>query len=543
MWRCDSRSLLFRVFYTLLSSVLPLASLYLLKLLVDEVTRLIDTHEAVGHGSVVWIAVAFCAIFLLNRIVIALSSYNNDVMQQRLIDYISNIIHTQSSRLDLSYYDNAEFHDTFHRAQQEASMRPVQVVNNLMNGGGAVVSIVGVVVLLVAGGSWMVPLLMIVAVLPSFFVRLGKSRSIYRFRRETTQLSRRSNYYSTLLTSYVSAKEVRAFGLAPLFIERFVDVRRRMVKEIMRISRWISARDILCGVIETVALLAVIALLAFQATSGAITIGSFVMMFEAFRRGQGSMTTLVASISGLYDNKLFLQNLFEFLDLKPAVVSPAKPTPFPEKIERVDFENITFAYPPNSDGQTHNVFEGYSLTARRGEITQIKGQNGFGKTTLLKLLLRLYDPTQGRITINGIDIREFDLTTLRRRVSAVFQDYVRFFMTASDNVRMGDVEAMLSGVDDTQRVQSALRLSSADEVVDRLSKGLDTPLGRLFDGGEELSMGQWQRIALARGLYAEAPIVVLDEPMAWMDVTTREKFWAHLDELKKERIVILISHL
>lgn len=552
VWQCSRKALTLKILYTVIQSVLPLCNLYLLKLLVDEVTQLIGNESVGQEVAGAWlmmplaiVTIAFCSLFLLNRLITTLSNLNNDILQQRLVDYVSNIIHTQSAKLDMAYYDNPDYHDTFHRAQQEATYRPMQVINNLLGTAGAILSIAGVTVLVVSW-SWEVLLLMIVSILPSFFVKLAKSKRIYAFRRATTQLSRRSNYFSALLTGYLSAKEVRAFGLTPMLTKRFVGVRAMLVSKILKISRWIAACDALCALLETMALLAVIVILTTETVAGTMTIGSFVMIFEAFRRGQGYMNALVTGISGIYDNRLFLNNLLEFLELKPKIVSPDVAQKFPEVVERVDFEHITFAYPPNTEnGRRVDVLKDFSLTAKRGAITHITGENGYGKTTLLKLMLRLYDPDEGRITINGIDIKEFDLNDLRRGVSAVFQDYMRYYFTAGENVRMGDVEQMEQGdeADDSLRMTEALRQSGAEKIMQRLPEGLGTMLGRMFDKGEELSMGQWQRIALARQLYRQAQVLVFDEPMAWMDVESRKEFRAHLEELKENHVVILISHL
>ena len=227
--------------------------------------------------------------------------------------------------------------------------------------------------------------------------------------------------------------------------------------------------------------------------------------------------------------------MFEFLDLEPSIVSPENPVPFPEKVDSVEFRDITFRYPK----MDHDVLKHYSLVARAGTVTEIHGENGFGKTTLLKLLLRLYDTDEGQILVNGIDVREFDLQQLRHGIGAVFQDFVQFYCTAEENISFGDISHF-----DSERVRYAAELSGADTFINRLPKGYATPLGRLFDDGEELSMGQWQRMALARQLYVDSPVLIFDEPMAWMDVKSRERFNATLESLKKaDKVIILIKHV
>ena len=530
---CDRKAFVLKVLYVVLESVLPLMNLYVLKLLVDAVTVAVMQQNVADFASLTIYIVTFCVIYLLHRLVSILSGVNSDVLMQKLIDYISDHLQRQSVSLDMAYYDNPQFHDTFHRAQQEANYRPIQIVNHFMNLIGSVVSIVGVSVMLIAG-SWWIIVVMVVAVVPSMVVRLVKARTIYQFRRGNTQDYRRTSYFSAILTHRDFAKEVRTFGLAGYFRTRFVAMRKKLVEQLLRISRRIALMDAVCAIVETIALASVILLLLNKSVVGAITVGSFVMLFEAFRRGQGYLNSFVGAVSGLYDSRLFVGNLFEFLELKPNIVSPQDAQDFPERVEEVAFEDVTFRYPD----MQRDVLSHFSWKARRGEINLIEGENGFGKTTLLKLLLRLYDTQQGSVKINGVDIRNMDLPQLRKGVGAIFQDYVRFYCTVKENIAFGDIE----NVSD-ERIRQVAEMTGVDSIVEKLPQGYETALGRMFDHGEELSMGQWQRIALARQLYSDAPVLVFDEPTAWMDIPSRDKFYKTLDKLKQEKVVILIKHV
>lgn len=523
--RCDRGSFRRRLFYVLLQSVLPLVNLYVLKLLVDSVEAGVR-----GEGdlrTVMTYLLVMVVVFLLNRIVSALNGVNNDVLGQRLIDYLSDLMQRQAARLDMAYYDNPAYHDSLHRAQQEASFRPIQIMSNFMSLFGALISVAGVVVMLTAA-SWWVIVVMVVAVIPGFAVRLYKARSIYQFRRDNTQLYRQTAYYSAMLTARDYAKEMRAFNITAFFRSRFVESRAKLVVRLLRISRRMGVLDVLCAIVEAAAMLAVVWLLVHQAFSAAITIGTFVMLFEAFRRGQGYLTSLVSSIAALYDNRLFVGNLFDFLDFEPQIVAPDVPLPVPEKIESVEFRDITFRYPD----MDRDVLSHYNLTAKVGEVTRIEGENGYGKSTLVKLLLRLYDPQQGAVLVNDIDIRRFDPQALRAKVGVLFQDFVRYNITAAENI----------GFDCHDGVADAAVLAGADSFVRRLPQGYDNMLGRIFDGGAELSMGQWQRVAIARMLHTGAPVLLLDEPMAWMDMPTREVFMQTIEQIKHDKIVIMISH-
>lgn len=527
--RCDRGAFRRRVLYVLLQSLLPLVNLYLLKLLIDTVASALQGGVPV-HGFLPYL-LAMTAVFLTNRVVSALDRVNNDLLSQRLTDYMSDIIQRQAARLDLSYYDTPAYHDTFHRAQQESGARPLAILNNFMAVGGAVVSVAGVTLML-AGASWLTVVVMVVAVLPSFAVRLRKAKSIYDFRRQNTQLYRRTAYYAHLLTSREAAKEMRTYRLAPHFRRLFVEARLRLVGRLLAISRRIGLADILCGVVEAAAMFLVVWLLAARAFSGALSVGSFVMLFEAFRRGQGYLTALVAGVAGLYDNRLFVGNLFEFLHLQPSILDPSEPLPLPDRIDEIELRDVTFRYP----GMQRDVLHHFNLKARVGEVTRLDAENGYGKSTVVKLLLRLYDPQQGDVLLNGIDIRRFAVGDLRRRFGVLFQDFMRYACTAAENIAFGDIDHP-----DTP-VQRAARLSGADRVAEAQTDGYDTLLGRTFDGGQELSMGQWQRLALARALQSDAPVLLLDEPVAWIDVAARQQFYATLEQLKQDKIIIMITH-
>lgn len=520
-----------KVSYVVAMSVLPLCNLFLLKVMVDVVSQ----GGAGLFDKALPCALGFCGVYLAQRILAALNGMNNDLLSQRLQDHISERLQWQASRLDMAYFDNPRYHDTFHRAQQEATHRPIRLIENLVSAFGSLVSLVGVLVVMIASVSWWIVVVMMLLAVPSFLVRTKKVRSIYRFRRDNTQTYRRTSYFHAVLTNKTFSKEVRAYGLNGYFRDRFVAIRKVLVKELLRISRKLGLYESIGAVIEIGALCLVIVGLLHQAACGLMSVGAFVMVFEAVRRGQGYLQSLVENVSGIYENRLFVANIFEFLELQPQVVSAQHPQPFPTKVHTIEWRDITFRYPD----MKKNVVEHFSLMARLGDVARINGENGFGKTTLMKLLLRLYDPDEGVVLVNGIDIRQFDIKELRRNVGVMFQDYVQFSCTLRENIVLGDVA---SGCDE-QRMVEAARMAGADKIASQLPEGYDTQLGRMFDGGEELSMGQWQRIALARLFYGNAPVMVFDEPMAWLDESAREHFEQVIEKIKNEHLIIIIRHI
>lgn len=533
MYRCDRTLFVAKLLITVVQSVLPLISLYILKLLIDFVTIHIGTGDLHVIGAVKYV-LFFCGIFLLTRLMGLCGRLVNNFFNQKLSDHVSNALHGKSTELDLSYYDNSSYHDTFHRAQQEASYRPIQVLNSFTSIIGNFISLAGTVVIL-ASFSWIVITIMIFACLPDFFVRLYKSRKIYTWNKDHTELFRMANYTSALLTNRNSAKEVRIFGLADHLRERFNNLRKDIRRQIMKINMRLTVLDLLAVVLETAALFFIVLMLIDGAIAGAITIGGFVMLFEAFRKGQSYVEGVISGTTGLYDNKLFLRNLFEFLKLTPKIFSPENPVPFPKKISKgIEFRNVSFSYPDSCK----QVLKGFSLSATPDGITRLEGENGFGKTTLIKLLFRLYDCDEGEILIDGIDIRNFDIKELRSNISAILQDFMQYNLSVKENICFGDVTRRCTD----SEIEDAARMSTAADFIEKFPNGYDTNLGRYFANSEDLSMGQWQRVALARALYSKAPILVLDEPTSWMDRKSTEAFYEAIEELKKDRIILLVTH-
>ena len=529
IYSCDRKGFLWLLFLSAASALLPLANLTVLKRLVDIGLEGNDFRQLMLY------VVIFSAIFFLSRLISTCYGASQDILGQKFADYTNSLVHAQSAKMDLAYYDNVENHNKLYRAQQEASLRPLQLLNNSIRFFTSAVSIIGIVALLAGSSPWAVAVL-VVTVIPAFFVRLRKSRSLYDFRRERTVVQRRSAYLSSLVTNRNYALEVKARGLSGYFCRKYVEIRQELRGMINRIIRKMTAYDILCAVFEAVSVLAVTVILLKGTVSGAYTVGSFVMLFEAFRRGQSNFNDLTFSLAGIYDNLLFLSNLFDFMDIKPEVLSPEHPLPFPDEVSDVQFDDVCFSYP----GSDTPVLNHFSLTARKGEITRIEGPNGFGKTTMVKLLLRLYDPQEGRVLVNGTDIRKFALEDLRHRVSAAFQELNIFNFSIRENIELGDLG---EGEADEERLSEALRLSESSAIIDGYPDGLDTMVGREYDNGVVPSMGQKQRLCLARHLYSNADIMIFDEPTAWMDAVSRAAFLEHLQELSANRVVIFISHI
>ena len=373
------------------------------------------------------------------------------------------------------------------------------------------------------------------AAVPGVLVRLRFSKRLYHWEHKRTPTERRAWYYNWLLATDTPAKELRLFDLGSLFRGRFRELRLQLRQEQLQMATRRSLSELLTQVLGTLAVFGCCGFIAYWAVQGAITLGSLVMYFQAFQRGQGFLQELLGSLAGLYEDNLFLANLYEFLDLKPKVIEPRQAKPFPPAMRTgIVFDHVCFQY----DGETRKALDDVTLAIRPGEHIALVGENGSGKTTLTKLLCRLYDPTHGAITVDGVDLREFSTVALRRQMSVIFQDYMHYHVSVRDNVWFGNTALAT----DDERIVAAARKSGADEVVGRLPQGYATILGKWFERGEELSVGEWQKVALARAFLREAQILVLDEPTSALDAQAEAEVFGKFRQLAAGRTAILVSH-
>jgi ATP-binding cassette subfamily B protein len=312
-------------------------------------------------------------------------------------------------------------------------------------------------------------------------------------------------------------------------------MRNRLRRERLNLDTKRSVAEFGSQSLATTAAVGVNAYFAYQTFQGALTVGGLVMYFQAVRRGSEFIQRLVRNMSHLYENNLFLSNLYEFLDLEPKTVRPAQPRSVPNPLVKgIAFEQVKFQYP----GGTRQVLENINLTIRPGEHVALVGENGAGKTTFVKLLSRLYDPSEGSITLDGIDSRDLDASDLRKEISVLLQDFPKYYFTARENIWLGNIGAPRS----SPRVVEAAKRAGIHDTLSSLPEGYETPLGRLFARGEELSIGEWQKVALARAFMRDSQIVILDEPTSAMDARAEYELFRNFHELTRGRTAILISH-
>jgi ATP-binding cassette subfamily B protein len=535
VWQTAPRWTLVNAALVFAQGALPLAALYLMKRIVDAVTESIaapDKPLAFQH-VVLWILLAG-AVAILAALTRALGEYASEAQSLQVTDAVADILHAQSIAVDLAYYEDPSYYDTLHRAQREAPYRPTRIVNGLIQIAQNGIALVGIAGLLFSF-DWFLALILFCAALPGAFVRLLHSRRLYGFEQAQTEKERRAWYYHSVLTDAPHAKELRLFHLGALFQTRCRDLRQQIRDGRLALARRRVLSDSLAQTLATAALFGSLAWIAWQTMQDAITLGDLVVYYLGFQSGLNFLQAILRAFAGLYEDNLFLTNLYQFLDLVPKIAAPPHPRAVPQPMPRpITFHNIGFTYPSRDEETLHDI----DLTLAPGEVIALVGENGSGKTTLVKLLCRLYDPTRGAITVDGVDLRELDPARWRREISVAFQDYAHYALTARDNIWLGDVEAP----PDPARIVAASRRSGADAVIQRLPQGYDTMLGHWFAKGQELSVGEWQKIALARTFWRDARIVVLDEPTSTLDAASEYAVFEHFRQLMTGHTVILISH-
>lgn len=535
VWQGAPRLTALSIFLTIAQSLPATLTLYLNKLIVDGVVFAAGAADKMAAGrDVLFLVLATGALTLLSDLLSEASDLVRDAQGEQVTNYISATVHSKAIAVDLEAYENPKYYDTLSRVQRDAAYRPNQVVRGLTGIAQSAVNLIAVAGLLISL-HWLVAVLLFVVTLPGAWVQWKYSSRMYKWQRQRTPTERQVSYFNWMLAGDQTAKEIRLFNLGPLFVNRFIELREKMRKERLALALRGGAADFGVRAAATLAIYGAYAFLALRAVQGIITLGGLTMYYQAFQRGQGLLQGVFSGVVGLYDHSLYLSDLEEFLNLEQQIKEPKNPVPVPQPMTQgIAFENVSFKYPTGKN----MILDDVSLIIKPGEVIAFVGENGAGKTTLTKLLCRLYDPTEGRITLDGVDLRDYSTTDLRREFSVIFQDYVKYQLTARENIQFGNPDL----APDEDRLIDAAERSGADRVIAGLPDQYDTVLGKWFEGGEELSIGQWQKIALARAFLRESQIIVLDEPTSAMDARAEYELFARFRELAAGRAAVLISH-
>jgi len=536
VWTTNRRLTVALALLTLLAGVLPAAMAWVGALIIDAVVAATRVTQDGGASSMsrIFTLVAFEA-----AIVAALSGAQRGIslcqalLRAQLGQRVNVMILDKALTLELAQFEDAEFYDKLTRARREASSRPLSLVTRTFGLAQNLVSLLSYGVLLVQFSPWAVAVLMI-AGLPAFFAETKFSGDAFRLFRWRSPETRMQIYLETVLAREDNVKEVKLFGLGPLLLERYRDIFRRLYKADRALAIRRDGWGFVLGLIGTMALYGAYAWIAIAAVASRITLGQMTMYLMLFRQGQSAVSAILSAIGGMYEDNLYLSTLYEYLET-PAVESKASLLHGPVVDDGVRFEGVSFTYPGASVAALIDI----DLHIHPGESLALVGENGSGKTTLIKLLTRLYRPDQGRILLDGLNLNDWDENALRQRIGVIFQDFSRYQFLVGENIGVGDVRHF----EDEQRWREAAGKGMADALVEGLPSGYDTQLGKWFKDGQELSGGQWQKIALSRAfMRADADILVLDEPTASMDAAAEAMIFEHFRKLTQNRIAILISH-
>ena len=528
VWQASPRHAVVYAATSLLSSALPAANLYIGKLLLDEVAR--AAQGKVTYQTLLTLLAVQVSLAVLGSLLSTLNSASQQLLGDSLQHSVSRRILDKASGLSVESFENAETYDKLQQAYREVGSRPLGVATQLVGLAGAVVTLVSVGALMTRLGFWVLPLVLL-ASLPSVYVSNRYGIETYRMLRRQTHDSRVQNYLGSLLTSDTLVKEVRLFGFEPYLLGRwreyYLGFRRQLEGMVRQRSAWGFAASLTSALLIGLAS----ALILRRAADGQISVGDFSVFVLGIAQVQGTVSGFLNGLSGIYQNLLYMRNLFGFLELPDRDLDAGEI--WHGEIDTIEFQDVGFRYPLTD----RDVLKGVNFTVQRGEALALVGENGAGKTTIVKLLTRLFEPTAGRILLNGLDAQRFSPRSVQKQMSIIFQDFGQYQMSARENVALAEIERL----QDDQGVESAVERAGAS-YVETLPQGLDTPLGRLFQGGRQLSGGQWQRLALARLYFRDSSVLVFDEPTAALDARAEFETMAALRSQARSRITFLISH-
>ena len=516
---------------TLFSGVLPAGVAWVGARLVDAVVS-----ASASHGSATpalhWVAWEGALIVLMALCTRSLA-FTNALLRQQLGHRVNVLILEKALQLDLEHFEDSEFYDRLIRARREASTRPLSLVLRSFGLLQNVVSLISFAVLLLQYSVWAV-LLLLLAGLPGFIAETKFSGDAFRLFRWRSAEKRMQDYLESVLARDDHAKEVKLFGLGPRLLGRYKDIFVRLYDEDRRLALRRDSWGFALGLLATATLYAAYAWVVLAAVRGQISVGQMTMYLLLFRQGQVAVTASLGAVSGLYEDNLYLSTLYDYLET-PLRPQTGHATTGSRPGDGIRFEQVSFSYP----GATEPALEAVTLHLKPGGSLALVGANGSGKTTLIKLLTRLYEPTGGRVLLDGTDLADRDPQRLRERIAVIFQDFARYQMPVGENIGAGDEPYF----DDAQRWQEAAAKGRAEEFIGQLPDGYHTQLGKWFLNGRELSGGQWQKIALSRAfMRTRADILVLDEPTAAMDAQAEAEVFEHFRKLAQGRMTILISH-
>jgi len=531
-WAASPSSLVRYSVLGMISAAMPPIAVYLGALLVNRIAearvQTIQFRDMVPILIGLWLATA------VQRAVGAYMGYGRNLFVRRVQLEAERRLLEQASRVDIGHFDNSDWHDRLARAKRDVSWRPGDLTWSVLGLSGNIVTIVLMATIL-ASLHYVLVLLAIAAALLSLVLERRMTTRLYEFFYKETPEEREREYLGDLLVQPRNTKEIRAYVLADYLLGRHNTLSEALYQQRVAMYRSATRTSLLTGLVTGTTLALAYVFVAIQGAKGVIDPGGVVLVIGAFTSVSGTLGNISSTFVAVDQHTTFLEDYFSFLAITPLVPSPAVPHPVPDwHIDDIAFENVSFKYP----GGTEPAVQNLSLHIKNGELIALVGENGAGKSTLVKLLLRFYDVDEGSVRVGGVDVRDVNPEVLRNRIGVLFQDYASYELSVRENVVMGRP----GGTVDDERVMEALQDARSDWLLRKMPKGLDSKVGRLFEGGHDLSGGEWQRLALARIMYRNADIWILDEPTSSLDPEAEAAIFAELKDNLKGRIGIVISH-
>jgi ATP-binding cassette subfamily B protein len=536
VWKASPGGTLMLAGLALIGGLVPPTLAWSKKLMIDQVVLAATSAKNPMSALQGMMPLLFMIliVLLINSITVQGQTLAEKNLRSRLGLHINSLIMHKALSLDLGYFEDAEYYDKLQNARQEADQRTLDIVVQTFRLLQIMVNFVAFALLLISFH----PLLIVIllgATLPSFGMQQKYGQLTFRLLSGQAPERREMKYIEELLTVDRYAKEVKLFGFGPSLLVRYTSRFWELFRADMALAKRRSLVSIGWAVIGLLGYFTAISWIIYRAIARTISYGDAVLYLEVFEQSHYLGQSLLLTLLRLYENSLFTSNVFAFLALEPILEKPrnAAPTP-PRLVQGVEFKNVSFRY----DGQEGWALRHINLTLRPAEKLALVGLNGAGKTTLVKLLAGLYAPTEGQILLDGVDLNEVDLTEWRRRIGVIFQDFIHYQFTASDNIGIGQIEA----IDDRTRIITAAQKGGAHDVLSKLPEGYDTMLGKWFKNGQELSIGQWQKVALSRAFMRDSEVLIMDEPTASLDAEQEYLIFQRFRQLTEGRLAILISH-
>ncbi|HEU4329127.1 MAG TPA: ABC transporter ATP-binding protein [Roseiflexaceae bacterium] len=536
LWSAHPRGTIGMAVVTLIGALLPASQAWVGKLIIDGVV-LSTTQQLPPEQSLNTVLPFLLLEFVLIMIGLVVNETRTmlqRVLNSRLKHRMSTAIVEQAIDLDLHYFENAAYYDKLQNARQELNFRAMTILETSFLLTQHIVTI-GTVLVIMLSFNPLLALILIFAAIPALIAQLRYGDMSFMVETMRAPESRRMAYFEHLLTVDTSAKEVKLFGLGRPLLQRYNALFEKFYLQDRDLARWRGSRSILWGMLTNASYYLAYGWIIWRTVTGTMTLGDLTLYLTLFRQSQMSVQQMFGSIGQIYESGRFMDNLFSFLALKNQSTGQTKALPVPQPIRQgIEFRNVSFRYPSRNYWALRNI----NLHIEPGEKVAIVGTNGAGKTTLVKLLTRLYDPTEGQILLDGVDIRDYNLAELRQRIGVIFQDFVRYHTTLQENIGFGQIDAL----DDLTRIDRAAERGGADELIGKLPDGYQTMLGAWFEKGHELSGGQWQKIALSRAFMRDGEVLVLDEPTSALDAEREYEIFQRFRELTEGKIALLISH-